>query len=71
MDGMAADDATNIAQAGAEQVAQEAVNATLSASGMSQQQAADDEAAADDVAKAGVDAGVTAITDAIGGPFGN
>ena len=64
--GMVADDATNLAQAGAEQVAQEAVSATLSASGMSQQQAA-----ADDVAKAGVDAGVTAIADAIGGPFGN
>ena len=67
--GMAADDATNIVQAGAEQVAQEAVNATLSASGMSQQQAIG-QAAADDVAKVGVDAGVSAIADAIGGPFG-
>ena len=68
--GMAATDATNIVQAGAEQVAQETVNATLSASGMSQQQAAADEAAADNVAKVGVDAGVSAITNAIGGPFG-
>ena len=40
-----------------------------SASGMSQQQAISQ--AADNVAKAGVDTGVSAIADAIGGPFGN
>merc|ERR1711908_177242 len=39
-----------------------------SASGMSQQQAIGQ--SADNVAKAGVDAGVSAIADAIGGPFG-